>query len=206
MPFRAGSVLGGPTDFGFSFRASQPSASIEFSNQPQRQPETERKTIMKNTLKNIAFHSLVVLTLLFSVSAGRAFAQTVDRMSFKIPFEFHVGNARFAPGDYEMQTRVNQDPLLFKLRSVENNSTVLFYTLSAMSAREPETSQLIFSRYGNEYFLRKVWREGAVNQRELPASSAERKLRKKTHDKKDYFAMNASPGRPVSAGIGALHK
>lgn len=146
---------------------------------------------MKTTLKNMLSRSLLVLGLLVSVTAIQASAQTLDHVSFDIPFEFHVGNKTFAPGGYVVQIRVNHDPLLFKLHSVDNKSTILIHTFAKLSAREPEISQLIFHRYDNQYFLRQVRRAGTINHQELAASRAEKELIKKADNRNDHLALGA---------------
>jgi hypothetical protein len=99
-------------------------------------------------------------------------AQTV-RLSVDIPFEFVVGQETMPAGKYKV---VQMAPSVMLLRSVDTGSASMFLTIGAKGRGLPAVGKLVFNRYGDVYFLSRIWSPGSDIGRELPRSRYEREL------------------------------
>lgn len=122
---------------------------------------------MKNLLGCLSMAALAV------VLAAPLPAQTIE-LRANVPFDFMVGGRTMPAGAYEFGL-LSQGGVLRVMS--ESGST------SAMTASRVDrnggsrTAALVeFHRYGNEYFLYKVWNGSANNAIEIPVSRTEREL------------------------------
>ena len=86
---------------------------------------------------------------LFATAALCVQAQTAT-MSANIPFEFRVGKSLMPAGEYT----VNQTASVLKLTGPK---AVIVLTATGQRRSTDKPSTLVFNRYGNDYFLAKVW-------------------------------------------------
>jgi hypothetical protein len=81
-------------------------------------------------------------------------AQTMN-MQATIPFDFRIGNTVFPFGEYSIR---NTDGVLFVRQTAGSHKSGIFMTVGE---DHPETSTstgtLQFTRYGDSYYLSKVW-------------------------------------------------
>jgi len=87
-----------------------------------------------------------------------------------IPFDFHVGKTSLPSGEYNIKP-LNPETLL--IQSKDGSSSAVSITFGATSSKIQDTGKLVFNRYGDQYFLSKVWRPGVSTGRELPKSRSE---------------------------------
>lgn len=118
-----------------------------------------------------------LLTLL--VVAGSARAQMPGtEIRASIPFEFTVRGRTLPAGEYEL-VRINDDPSGLMLRKVDGkHDHVVFETEALEVHNRARKSELVFNKYGDEYFLSEVVTAGEQTGRELAPSHAERTLRR----------------------------
>src|SRR4051794_9378310 len=88
------------------------------------------------------------------LAAATVFAQGSQRLNVQIPFGFHVGNSNFAAGKYIVD---NAAPSVLRLRSVDSKSSIMILSNPVQKLNAPTEGQLIFNKYGDEYFLSQVW-------------------------------------------------
>jgi hypothetical protein len=105
------------------------------------------------------------------LSVASVFAELTPRMTAHIPFEFHVGNSMLPAGEYTVDTEPG--PGLVRLRSADSKSSVTILTNAVQTLAIPKDSKLIFTRYGEEYFLSRIWRAGSDTGNELRKSRRE---------------------------------
>ncbi len=91
----------------------------------------------------------------------------------KIPFDFQVGTKAMPAGNYQ----IHEKSRLLTLRRSGSKPMGAVWLTSPEERKDGATSgQLVFKRYGDQYFLKTMWvpnsREGFV----LPQSSQEREL------------------------------
>jgi hypothetical protein len=90
----------------------------------------------------------------------KAQAQIVGNLEVDIPFQFHAGNAKLPPGKYTIRMLENTDLTVMEIISVDNSTSALFEVGRSQASSAPAKSELIFNKYGNRYFLAKVFDEG----------------------------------------------
>ena len=108
------------------------------------------------------------LTLL---TVASVLAEMTPRMTAHIPFGFHVGNSMLPAGEYTVDT--DPGPGLVRLRSADSKSSATIIANAVQTYPIPKDSKLIFTRYGDEYFLSRIWRAGNDTGNELRKSRRE---------------------------------
>lgn len=120
----------------------------------------------------------MALGLLIAFGASRAQAQIVGEIEADIPFQFHAGNARFPAGKYILKMLDNSDLDAMEIRSADGNHAAIFQVMSAQAETSPSKTELIFNKYGNQYFLSKVFDEANKYGSEALESHYEKMVRK----------------------------
>jgi hypothetical protein len=88
-----------------------------------------------------------------------------------IPFAFTVANHTLPPGRYTV-TRWNEQAL--KLVNSQNQGA--FALNHKVEGRAPESSKMVFHRYGNAYFLSEIWVAGSRTGDRVVRSRPEKEL------------------------------
>ena len=100
-------------------------------------------------------------------------AQTMN-LQATIPFEFRIGNTAFPSGEYSVR---NSGGVLSVQQTAGSHKAGMFLTVGE---DHPETSTapgtLQFSRYGDMYYLSKVWTPESKEARALPKTAREKEL------------------------------
>ena len=100
-------------------------------------------------------------------------AQTMN-MQASIPFEFRIGNTAFPSGEYSVR---NSGGVLSVKQTTGDRKGGMFITVGE---DRPETSTspstLQFIRYGDAYYLSKVWTAESSVARALPKTPREKEL------------------------------
>jgi hypothetical protein len=136
--------------------------------------------IRNKVLAGLAVAAAVVL-LCFPAATQ---AQTVN-LKVTIPFDFHVGNQTLPSGAYIVR---NMDGALRISDSSGHLATVMSIPVSGPSIGS--RNAIVFSRYGNDYFLKEARWEGYNNARGVLKS------------KRELDLARATPAAPVNlAGI-----
>ena len=117
--------------------------------------------------------SLAVMTLLgVALTIVPAHAQTGNRVLANIPFDFSVGNSTLKAGTYTIE--LQSDILAFS--SDDGKEHKFAFTVPGDSSNQSQEPHLVFTKYGNQAFLAKVFLAGNENYHELLRSSREREL------------------------------
>ena|SRR5215472_5385209 len=98
-------------------------------------------------------------------------AQTMN-LAAEIPFDFQVGGKVLPAGDYRIQ---HVDGML-KMRSQSGNEAAIVLTIAALAPKDAKDAVLLFNRYGDTYFLSKIWTPDSDIARQLPQSRTENEL------------------------------
>jgi hypothetical protein len=118
--------------------------------------------------------SLVSLLSLLLV-AGSAIAQTIH-VRADIPFSFAVGSKTYPAGAYFIGNISNRDSKVLLLRAENGNASMMILSNAAENLTPADRTKLVFSRYGNQYFLSQVWVNGATQGHQLPKSNREKEV------------------------------
>lgn len=103
------------------------------------------------------------------------------RIQAKIPFDFQIGSKKFPKGEYTIES-VNTTGLM-RISNDKGKKAITFTAIPDKQNTKMKT-RLSFRRYGDQYFLRKVW-DGQSAIFELERSSAEKKVAKALKGKED---------------------
>ena len=102
------------------------------------------------------------------LAVATAFAQDLTKAT--IPFDFTVGRTNMTAGAYTVRSIV---PGTIQLVRDDHKASVIALTNGVQARKTPAGSSLVFTRYGNSYFLSRVWTAGSSTGRELPKSKLE---------------------------------
>ncbi len=98
--------------------------------------------------------SLFALLVGLLVSAQ---AQNANRYEASIPFDFNIGNKTFAAGDYAFGLT---NPLAYQesltIRDLKSGKTQVVLITRNQANELAESSQLVFNRYEDRYFLAEI--------------------------------------------------
>jgi len=118
---------------------------------------------------------LLAVSALVLVLAAPLPAQTM-RLAASIPFEFAAGSRTLPAGDYAVDSLAATGAVRVFNENTHDAAVALSTPLRApTSSADPEV-KLVFNRYGNQYFLSRIWDGHSALGRELPISKAERAL------------------------------
>jgi hypothetical protein len=95
-----------------------------------------------------------------------------------IPFDFSVRGKILPAGDYEIRRITNEPDVLIVSNASDIHQRAIFQTEPVETSRISSSTEIVFHRYGDSYFLSEVLTEGEQTGRELPPSREERMLRR----------------------------
>lgn len=90
----------------------------------------------------------------------------------QIPFAFHAGESLLSAGEYTVETGGG----VLHLRSVDSKTYLTITCNSVQSLTAPSQDNLVFSKYGDEFFLLQVWKADTNRGQELRRSRREIEL------------------------------
>lgn len=122
----------------------------------------------RNLLLFAAALALVVTTV--------ASAQST-KVKVTVPFSFIVNRATLPAGQYLVQS-VDIEGKILAIRNVETNTTNLVMFNSCTSPASMKQTKIIFHRYGESYFLNRIWVAGNNFGHELSPSPREKEVAK----------------------------
>ena len=115
--------------------------------------------------------ALALLTTAFiSMGGARAHAQAP---AFTVSFDFSVGNQVLPAGTYQVSYNATKTAIL--IRSQDDR----FHAFTATLLADPSVSdsEVVFTKYGNQYFLHEVLCSDAAMNVEIPKSRLEKQAR-----------------------------
>jgi hypothetical protein len=145
---------------------------------------------MRKQILNVVITLSVIGALSIAVFAGLS-----GKLTANVPFDFTVNGKTLPAGQYTVEQGNTQNTLVIRNWETKQVIGAIAQNCEVSAGSKP---QLIFRRYGDQYFLAQVI-DGARGS-ELPKSKAEREA---TKAGRDNLAMNAEPEIVrVSAQIG----
>ena len=137
-------------------------------------------------MKRQALTVLAMASLFAMLAVVSVHADSDSEVRADIPFDFIVGNTAYPTGSYAVQYTNQQGVFVIHIGEDESRRTLLWSNTAPAKSREDNSPKLIFSRYGDQYFLTQVWAGGDIDGRELPKFHWERELAK------EHLAKNVS--------------
>ena len=120
----------------------------------------------------------MLLGLLLAFGASKAQAQVVGSVEADIPFQFHAGDAKFAPGKYTVRMLDDSDLMIMEISSADTRHSALFQVRQTEAKMDPAKTELVFNQYGDNYFLSQVFDEGNKYGSEVLESHYEKMMKK----------------------------
>ena len=117
----------------------------------------------------------IALVFALTIYPHEAHAQIIGDLEANIPFQFHVGDTKLPAGEYRIHVMDDSDLSVMEISSVDGSASALFQIRDAETNSEPAKSELIFNKYGNRYFLAKLFDEGNPNGSQIVESRYEKK-------------------------------
>ena len=115
---------------------------------------------------------LLAVGFLAAVACPGLHAQAID-LRVNVPFDFHMGEKLMPAGQY----MIHHSAGLLTVREEGGSSGLLmFLTLPASRSHTPASGALEFNRYGENYFLAKIWAAESRDGRSLPKSAREKEI------------------------------
>jgi len=117
---------------------------------------------------------LILAAGLFAATLSASLhAQTMD-MKASIPFDFRIGNAAFPSGEYSVR---NSGGVLSVAKITGDRKSGIFMTVGDDHQKTSTgMGTLEFHRYGDAYYLSKVWTPESSTARALPKTPRELEL------------------------------
>ena len=122
----------------------------------------------------------MLLLFALTVCPSKAHAQIVGNLEVNIPFQFHAGNAKLPPGKYVIRMLDDSDLTVMEITSADGSTSALFEVQEAEANSTPAKSELIFNKYGNRYFLAKLFDEGNPSGSQVLKSAYEKRVSQET--------------------------
>jgi hypothetical protein len=135
------------------------------------------------------YHLLAFFFTLIFASAiypAKANAQIVGDIEATIPFQFHAGNTKFPAGEYRIHVMDNTDLSVMEITSMDGTVSALFQVRDTDASSEPTKTELIFNRYGNRYFLAKLFDVGETAGSQVVESGYEKKISQATLEGQEH--------------------
>jgi hypothetical protein len=134
----------------------------------------------------------LIISVIVAICFGAASLATTLAAPFtvkiraEIPFDFMVGKKRLPKGEYVIESLGDSGTLT--IRDARKGKAVTFNTIKSKPTNSSK-SKLVFNRYGDQYFLARIWD---------PSSAIILKLNKSKTEKR--IAREAKNSEEVSVG------
>jgi hypothetical protein len=122
----------------------------------------------------------IALVVALTIYPTKAHAQIIGDLEANIPFQFHAGNTKLPPGKYVIRVLDNTDLTFMEISSADGSTSALFEVREAEVNSAPAKSELIFNKYGNRYFLAKLFDEGNPSGSTVDESRYEKRISQAT--------------------------
>ena len=126
------------------------------------------------------FLFFIALVLAATIYPAKAHAQIVGDLEVNIPFQFHAGNTKLPPGKYVIHVLDDSDLTVMEISSADRSTSALFEVQQSEANSTPAKSELIFNKYGNRYFLAKLFDEGNPSGSQVLKSPYEKRVSHET--------------------------
>jgi hypothetical protein len=137
----------------------------------RHKPKLEAKGKQEDDMKLKTMGNFVALSLTAVLTIANANAQSAT-MSADIPFAYSVAGKILPAGKYSVD--INSNGVIL-VRSYEHAASAMLFGGRVQSRKVQTEASLVFTKYGDKYFLKQIWALPGNNAGiEVPPSRAER--------------------------------
>ena len=135
---------------------------------------------MNTQLINLIPKIMLLGAILLFASVAPAQAQSLgNRIRANIPFDFNISEKKLPAGEYSVgRAAIGADDLVVSVNDLEGRSKAIRLSNAVVRTHPDQKALLVFHRYGDQYFLFRVWPAGATTGREFRVSKSEREAQK----------------------------
>ena len=137
-----------------------------------------KKTVVKG------FITAALLAMAIITAGVSAQAQTLQyRLTVNIPFDFSVSGQKLPAGKYlvsRAHESIGDTVVLFQ--NADGHPVANRFSVPIVTFKMKKQGQLVFHRYGEQYFLSEVWPAGGGTGRAFLKGRAERDLERSARD------------------------
>ena len=144
----------------------------------------------KGTRMRYLVSLLIALVFALTIYPAKAKAQIIGDLEVNIPFAFHAGNTKLPAGNYRIHMLDNSDLTVMEISSADGSTSALFEVQEAEANATPAKSELIFNKYGNRYFLAKLFDEGNPSGSKVIESRYEKKVSQSTAEAQAHVSAH----------------
>jgi len=119
-----------------------------------------------------AYRVLTALTLVAWLMVPATHAQSI-MLKADIPFNFVVGDTQLPSGEYHVK---QLRPGVIQVQDKVTRSSAIVMTTGVQTGKTSDVGKLVFNRYGDNYFLSRIWEPSSITGRQLPKSRLEREV------------------------------
>ena len=138
------------------------------------------------TRRHHLLSSFIAMVFALTIYPTQAHAQIIGDLEAKIPFQFHAGNAELPAGEYRIRMMDDSDLTVMQITRMDGSASAVFQVEEADKNSEPTKSELIFHKYGNRYFLAKLFDESNPDGSQVVESSYEKKVSQATSQTQEH--------------------
>jgi len=123
-------------------------------------------------MQKYAYQVLTALTLVAWLMVPATHAQSI-MLKADIPFNFVVGDTQLPSGEYHVK---QLRPGVIQVQDKVTRSSAIVMTTGVQTGKTSDVGKLVFNRYGDNYFLSRIWEPSSITGRQLPKSRLEREV------------------------------
>ncbi len=128
----------------------------------------------------------MALVFVLALDPNQAYAQILGNLEANIPFQFHAGNVKLPAGKYLIHLLDSADPGVMEITNADGSTAALSEVQQAQANSSPAKSELIFDKYGNHYFLTKLFDEGNSSGSQVLESRYEKRVGQAAADGQEH--------------------
>jgi hypothetical protein len=140
---------------------------------------------LKNTSKPLLL-SFMALIFALTMYPGKAQAQLSADIEANISFPFYAGSTKLPPGKYFIHPLDNSDLTVMEISSADGSTSALFEVRASEANAAAGKGELIFNKYGNRYFLAKLFDEDNADGGQVIESRYEKTVNKATLEAQEH--------------------
>jgi hypothetical protein len=140
----------------------------------------------KVTSRQYLLSLFCALVFALTMIPSKAQAQILNDFEVKVPFQFHVGNTKLPAGQYLIHVLDGSDLSVMEITSADGTISALFQVQETQAKSTPAKNELVFNKYGNRYFLTKLFEEGSASGSQVIESGYEKTVSHQTVEAQEH--------------------
>ena len=159
----------------------------------------KKRYARQNGTRRLLLSLFAGLVLALTMGAGKAKAQIIGDVVFKAPFQFYAGHTKLPAGEYRIHVLDDSGLTMMEITSADGSTSALFQVEETDAKDTPTKSELIFNKYGDQYFLAELFDEGESSGSEVLKSRYEQRISKNAEQAQEHVPVQRGNATKQSA-------